>query len=204
MIDGNPIIAIVRSKAQVDLDATCSALFDGGLSSLELTLTTPGCLDAIARIRAKVTADQRIGCGSITNVQEAKQAYEAGAQFLVTPFLEPETIAYAKENRVLIAAGAFTPTEIAAASQLGADLIKVFPADALGPAYFRSILAPLPNLRLMPTGGVTLETMDAWHQAGAVALGAGSALVKPEWLLSADYTLLRKEAERWSSRTKEW
>lgn len=204
MLERNPVVAIIRSKHEVDLVSAVQALFDGGLEAVEITLNTPGALEAVRRLSGQLPADQWIGCGTVTGVDAARAAREAGARFLVTPTLDPETIAYAVEHSTPILPGAFTPTEIHQADRLGATIVKVFPADRLGPSYLRTVLAPLPDLKLMPTGGVTLESLDAWREAGAVAVGVGSTLHRPEWIERGDYASIRQAAEEWTAAISDW
>ncbi len=204
MLENNPVVAIIRTPKTIDLNQVCHALYDGGIDAVEITLPTPGSLSAITSLSKQLPGGKWIGCGTVTNVDEAKSAMDAGAQFIVTPILDSETMSLALERDVPIFPGAFSPTEIFRASQLGATMVKVFPAGQLGPQYLKAVLAPLPNLRLMPTGGVSIDNLDAWLDAGASALGVGSSLVKNEWLEKSDFTSIRRAAEQWTAKINQY
>jgi len=174
------LVAIIRADSSEGLIETCRALAAGGVTVAEITMTTPGALDAIAAARRAFGDDYLIGVGSVLDKATAHRAIDAGAEFVVSPVTKEEVIDAAHEMGKPVMPGCFTPTEIQHATELGADLIKVFPANHLGPKFFRDILAPMPHLKLTPTGGVDLTTIADWFDAGARALGVGSALVKKE------------------------
>ena len=188
------IIAIVRTNAETDLLRVSEALAEGGVRAMEITLPTPGALDAIKLIREKLSTALRIGAGTVLDAADARAAYEAGAEFIVTPTLQPDTVAFCREYGLPIACGCFTPTEALAAHRAGADFIKLFPADTLGPAYVRALLAPLPFLKIMPTGGVSRDNLASWLQAGAVGVGLGSGLVPKDALRHRDWPALTAAA----------
>ena len=155
------------------------ALVEGGIEVLEITMTVPGAVETIRAISKRDGV--LVGAGTVLDPMTAKACIEAGAQFIVAPALNVETITLCNRLGVAIAPGALTPTEVVAAFDAGGDVIKVFPCDALGGAsYLKSLKAPLPHIPLMPTGGVSLETIGAFLAAGAVAVGVGSALVDPK------------------------
>jgi 2-dehydro-3-deoxyphosphogluconate aldolase/(4S)-4-hydroxy-2-oxoglutarate aldolase len=174
------VIAVVRLPEAADLRPAARALAAGGVGAVEITLTTPG---AIAAIEA-LTADGGVpgggcvvGAGSVLDARAARDAIAAGARFVVSPTLEPAVIALCRDQNIPCVPGAFTPTEILQAWRAGASLVKLFPAVAAGPGYLRDLLAPLPFLRVVPSGGVSLESVGDWIRAGAAAVSVGGALV---------------------------
>jgi 2-dehydro-3-deoxyphosphogluconate aldolase/(4S)-4-hydroxy-2-oxoglutarate aldolase len=154
---------------------------------MEVTLTTPGALAAITLLRREFSPKLRIGVGTVLDVSDALAAFEAGAEFVVTPTLQPETVALCRERGIPIACGALTPTEALAAHRAGADFVKLFPSDTLGPAYVKAILGPLPFLKIIPTGGVNLETLGPFIQAGCVGAAIGGNLVSRQILQEKDW-----------------
>ncbi len=191
------LIAIVRTDAEVDLIRVAEALAEGGLRAMEITLNTPGALHAIAAIRRALSPALRVGAGTILGPDDARAAHEAGAEFIVTPTLQPETIALCRANALPIACGCMTPTEALAAHRAGADFIKLFPADTLGPAYVRALRAPLPFLRVIPTGGVSLENLAAYMQAGSTGVALGGNLVSKSALRDRDWAGLTAMAREY-------
>ncbi|MEM7576045.1 MAG: bifunctional 4-hydroxy-2-oxoglutarate aldolase/2-dehydro-3-deoxy-phosphogluconate aldolase [Planctomycetota bacterium] len=195
-----PLIAIVRRRDEVDLSAVVQSLWDGGIRAVEITSPTPGGLSAVTALRRLAEPGQSVGVGTVTNLDEARLAVDAGAEFLVTPMLDLAVVAYARERGIGIFPGAFSPTEILTAHRAGATAVKVFPAAQLGPGYLKNVLAPLPELRLVPTGGITLDNVPQWLEAGATALGVGSALVRDEMINSANWDGLAEWAKQWARR----
>ena len=170
------IVAVVRASSSEQLLEVSKALLAGGVECIEITMTTPNALKVISDCRASLPAAM-IGVGSVLNSQVAREAIDAGAQFVVSPIFKTEIIDTAHAADLPVVPGCFTPTEIITATDAGADIIKVFPGGMFGPKFFKAILAPMPHLKLTPTGGVSLETAADWIAAGAVTLGVGSALV---------------------------
>ncbi len=189
------IIAIIRADSSEQLLRAAEALLAGGVTAMEVTMTTPNALQIIGDIAAKFGDRVLIGVGSVLDAETARAALLAGAEFVVTPVTRPEVIRLCNRYGKPIASGAFTPTECLLAYESGADFVKLFPADQAGPAYIKNILAPLPMLQIIPTGGVTPETAGAFLQAGSVALGAGSALVSREVLAARDWKTLTQRAK---------
>lgn len=189
------IIAIIRADSSAQLVEAAEALLAGGVTAMEVTMTTPNALAVIADIAARLGDRIVLGVGSVIDAQTLRDAVAAGAEFIVTPITKPEVIAVANALSKPIASGAFTPTECLLAHESGADFVKLFPADLGGPAYIKSLLAPLPMLRIVPTGGVTPQTCKAFLDAGSVALGAGSALVSKDILQSRDWPQLTSRAQ---------
>lgn len=150
----------------------------------------------IAMLRTEFGSDILLGAGSILNATQAAQAADAGAEFLVSPVFSPDMMEVAAQRGLVAIPGAFTPTEILRATEAGADFVKVFPSDGLGPAFIKAVLAPMPGLKLIPTGGVTLDNARAWIEAGSAALGLGSALVSPQLIERGEYGELLLRAAR--------
>ncbi|HEU4560018.1 MAG TPA: bifunctional 4-hydroxy-2-oxoglutarate aldolase/2-dehydro-3-deoxy-phosphogluconate aldolase [Longimicrobium sp.] len=185
-------VAVVRlNEAEAAVQAA-EAVHAGGVHAIEVTLTTPGAEDVIRRLSER--EGMIVGAGSILDTEAARRAIEAGARYLVSPVLLPQLIHVAHAAEVAVMLGAFTPTEILAAHRAGADAVKVFPADALGPSFIRGVLGPMPFLRLVPTGGVTPENAGDWLRAGAVAVGLGGSLVDPRRVAAGDWDALTDRA----------
>lgn len=194
-LERSGVIAILRFRHQAPLLDIASALAEGGVRALEVTRDSPGGLDAIQGIRAALGSSVLVGVGTVRSAADVHEAVGAGAQFLVSPACDASLLAAVRHSDVPLVAGALTPSEIVAADSGGAAMVKVFPVASLGgPAYVRALRGPLPDVPLVPTGGVTLDTVRAYADAGAMAVAAGSQLVGgdgPEALTSAD---LRRRA----------
>jgi 2-dehydro-3-deoxyphosphogluconate aldolase/(4S)-4-hydroxy-2-oxoglutarate aldolase len=189
-------IAIIRLDDLAEAIQISRALLAGGVTALEFTLTNKQALAALEQVRQEFGTRLTVGVGTVLDAEAARAAIDAGAQFLVTPALLPDVIAVTKQREVPIACGAYTPTEMLSAWRLGADLVKVFPASQLGPGYIKDVLAPLPDLRLVPTGGVNLDTCAAFLSAGAYTVAAGSQLVGKDLVRQQDWTALTDLARR--------
>ncbi len=187
-------IAVVRLPSATQALSVVDALWAGGVTGIEVTLTTPGAIQVITELCRSNERGLLVGAGSVLDVEQAQRAIDAGASYLVSPVLRRDVIAVAHAHHVPAMPGAFTPTEILAAHEAGADVVKVFPADALGPAFIRGVLAPMPFLRLMPTGGVTPENVAQWFAAGVVAVGLGSALVDAKLVDAGDFATITQRA----------
>lgn len=189
------VVAVVRlDDARVGVDVA-KALAAGGVTSIEITMTVPNAVALIAELSSTLD-DVLIGAGTVTDTPTAQAVIAAGARFVVGPVFKPEIIATCHAHGVPAMPGCFTPTEIFTAWEMGADVIKVFPSTSLGPTYFKDLRGPLPQLKLMPTGGVTKENAAEWIKAGAVAIGAGSALVDPKAVAARDFGAITKNALR--------
>lgn len=190
-----PVIAIVRLPSAEGLDDAVAAVVDGGVRAVEVTLTTPGALDAVARARRRHGDGVAVGVGSVRDPTDVDRATGAGATFLVTPTTRPDVLDRAILHGVPVVAGGLTATELDTARLHGATYQKLFPASAVSPAYVRDLLAPMPDLRLVPTGGVSLDNAAAWRAAGAAAVAVGSSVVRsdrtPEEIRSAAARLLQ-------------
>lgn len=190
------IVAIVRLDSGEALVKVAQALKAGGLTVIEFTVSTPGAIGMINEAASVLGTDVLIGAGTVLDPETARAAILAGAEFIVTPALNLGTIELAKRYGKPVVPGALTPTEILTAWQAGADMVKVFPASLGGPSYIKSVLAPLPQLRLVPTGGVSASNAADYLGAGAVALGVGGKLVDKAAVASGDWAALTAEARR--------
>jgi len=180
------IIAIIRGAQPDDVLHIAQALCDGGIKLLEVTLNSPDALSTITRIATHMDEQLLVGAGTVLDAEMARAAMHSGAQFIISPSLDVETIHATKQGGAVSIPGAFTATEILSAYKNGGDIIKVFPAS-IGPAYFKDLRGPFPQIPLMPTGGVNLTNIRAFNQAGAVAFGVGSALVDTSLKITDEY-----------------
>ena len=200
LIKKSRLVAIIRLERLDHAQELVNVLLDAGARCLEFTLTNP---DAPRWIRRLLDEDKRfengeacIGVGSVRNVEEAKLVLDAGAQFVVTPITSVKVIEVCVQRKVPIASGAFTPTEIATAWDAGANIVKVFPARVLGPGYIRDVLAPLPYLPLMPTGGIDASNAGEYLRAGAIAVGVGGQLCPANLVEKKDWDTILQSAKR--------
>ena len=191
-------IAIVRLGDLGEAVAIGQALVEGGIRALEFTLTNPDALNSIGEVRGRLEEGRAlVGAGTVLDGGSAGEAISAGAQFLVTPVYRRDVIERGLEGGVPVVSGAMSPTEIFAAWQDGADLVKVFPARSLGPSYVKDLLGPLPQLRLVPTGGVNLDNCAAFIEAGAYTVALGSNLVDEDVISRRDWGELSALAQRY-------
>lgn len=188
------VIALIRANSSDSLLECARALAAGGLNAIELTMTTPGAIEMTTKV-ARELPDLLLGLGTVLDASTARAGIDAGAKFIVTPAVRPEVIAVCKERGVPVLSGALTPTEAYTAWELGADVIKIFPAEFFGPAYIKSLKAPFPHIEFLPTGGVTPETVGDFLRAGAFATAAGSALVAASALKDRDWAAITKRAK---------
>ncbi len=196
VLDGG-IVAVVRSPDSQQLVEVCRALADGGVTTVEITMTVPDALDVVRAVRRALGDRVLLGAGTILDPETARAALLAGAEYLVAPTVNLEVIRLCQRYGKIVMPGAFTPTEILTAWEAGADVVKVFPAEVLGPAFFKAVRAPLPQVRLMPTGGVDLTTAAAFLEAGACCLGIGSQLVEPKAVRERNFDRIRELAARY-------
>lgn len=193
-IKSEKVIALIRADGPDSLLECARALSAGGLNCIELTMTTPGAIELCAKV-SKELPQVLLGLGTVLNADTAKKGIAAGAKFIVTPAVRPEVIKACKEAGVPILGGSLTPTEIYTSWELGVDVIKIFPAEFFGPAYIKSVKAPFPKIEVMPTGGVTPETVGEFLKNGAFATAAGSALVNPTALKNKDWAAITARAK---------
>jgi 2-dehydro-3-deoxyphosphogluconate aldolase/(4S)-4-hydroxy-2-oxoglutarate aldolase len=184
------VVAIIRADSSEQLIDASRALIAGGISGIEVTMTTPNALKVIAEVTKAFGKNALVGVGSVLDAKTAESALDAGAQYVVTPVLKPEVIAYCRSVDKPIFSGSYTPTEAQTSYELGADFVKIFPADGLGPKYISAIRGPLPHLKIVPTGGVDVNTAGDFIKAGCVAVAAGSSLVSKDILKNKDWAKL--------------
>jgi len=196
------IIAVVRAQSSDQVIPLCEALIAGGVIAIEITMTTPNALAAIHEARERVGERALIGVGTVLDSLTCRSALSSGAEFIVTPVCKTELIQIAQEADRPVMIGAYTPTEAQLAHEAGADYVKIFPADTLGPGYMKSLRAPLPHLRLVPTGGVDVQNVGDLFRAGCVALGVGSSLVSAKILQTADWPALTRKAAEFVAAAK--
>lgn len=191
------VVAVVRAPDPGGLVEVVRALADGGVTVAEVTFTVPGAADVIREARRQLGDRVLLGAGTVLDPETARAALLAGAEFVVAPTVNPDVIRLCRRYDKVVMPGAFTPTEILAAWEAGADVVKVFPADVLGPAFFKAMRGPLPQVRLMPTGGVDLTTAAEFLNAGAVCLGVGSQLVDPKAVAARQFDRITDLARRY-------
>jgi 2-dehydro-3-deoxyphosphogluconate aldolase / (4S)-4-hydroxy-2-oxoglutarate aldolase len=199
----NPgIIAVVRAKSAEQVPLLTEALLAGGVIAIEITMTTPNAIAAIREASQKFGARALIGVGTVLDATTCREAIEAGAEFIVSPITRPEIVQAARAADRPVMLGAYTPTEAQLAFEAGADFIKIFPADCLGPNYIKALRAPLPHLRIVPTGGVDVNNVAEFLKAGCAALGVGSSLLKADYLRDSNWTELTKLAAEFVKAAK--
>lgn len=188
------VVAIIRAESSDGLLDCAKALAEGGLTSIELTMTTPGAIPMIEKVSAQFP-DFIFGLGTVLDTETARAGILAGAKFIVTPVLKPDVITLCRRYSVPIFPGALTPTEIITAWEAGADAVKVFPAEFFGPSYLKAVKAPLPQIDMIPTGGVTPDSIGDFLKAGAIAAAAGSALVDAKSLKEKNWAAITAKAK---------
>lgn len=202
-IEASGVVAVIRLQDGSKLRAVVDALAAGGIIALEVTMTVPRAIELIGEIAPALPDGFLVGAGTVVDPDTARAAVQAGARFIVGPVFRPAVIEAARAAGAAAMPGCFSPTEILAAWEAGADVVKVFPATALGPAYFKDLRGPLPQVRLMPTGGVTIENAGEWIKAGAVAIGVGGALVDPKLVAAGNYAAITDRAKRFIERVRQ-
>jgi len=193
-IEACGVVAVIRLSDASRLGAVVDALAAGGVTALEVTMTVPGAIRAIEALAPTLPKSFVLGAGTILDPETARQAILAGARFIVGPVFNEAVVRLCHRYDVAAMPGCFTPTEILAAWEAGADIVKVFPATALGPAYFKDLRGPLPQVRLMPTGGVSLANAGDWIKAGAAAIGVGTALVQTDAVANGAFDRITRSA----------
>lgn len=188
------VVAVIRIQDPSRLADVVSALVAGGVRALEVTMTVPGAVELIRRTAPTLPPGFLLGAGTVIDADTAHRVIDAGARFLVSPVFRRDVVAAAQERGAAALPGCFSPTEILDAWEAGAEIVKVFPATALGPGYIKDLRAPLPQLKLMPTGGVTVANAGEWIAAGAVAVGVGSALLDNAAIARGDFQVIADRA----------
>ena len=196
------VVAVIRLNGKEKLPEIIDALSKGGISAMEITMTTPNAIEIINEISQKVGNDFMIGAGTVLDSETARAVILAGAQFVVSPITNIEMMKTVHRYNKAVFPGAFTPTEILHAWENGADVVKVFPATALGPQFFKDIHGPLPQVRLTPTGGVSLENTGEFIRCGASCVGVGTALLNKKMIVDSNWPALTENAEKFVEEVK--
>ena len=196
------VVAIVRVESAQEAVAVCTAIARGGVKPIEITTTVPGCIDAIKEFKSIIQDKVLVGAGTVLDPETARAVILAGAEFVVSPTLNLGVIEVCRRYSKIVIPGTFTPTEILTAWEAGADIVKVFPATVGGPQYLRDIKGPLPQIRLMPTGGVNLGNTPDFIRAGAVAVAAGTSLVDKKAVKEKNYDLSTETARKFVEAVK--
>jgi 2-dehydro-3-deoxyphosphogluconate aldolase / (4S)-4-hydroxy-2-oxoglutarate aldolase len=202
ILDGG-IVAVVRAESGEALVKVVEALAEGGVTAAEITFTVPDALDVIRDARRALGDSVALGAGTVLDPETARAAILAGAEYLVGPNVNLDVIRLARRYDKAVMPGAFTPTEILTAWEAGADVVKVFPAEIGGPPFLKAVRGPLPQIKLMPTGGVDLNTAAAFLKAGACCLGVGGSLVEPKAVAAGDFARIRDLASKYVAIVRE-
>jgi 2-dehydro-3-deoxyphosphogluconate aldolase / (4S)-4-hydroxy-2-oxoglutarate aldolase len=195
-VERSGVVAIIRMKDPGKVRAVFDAIGEGGVRVIEVTMTVPGAVELIRQLAASLPEGFVLGAGTVLDAETARQVIDAGARFVVSPVFRRDVIAACHAQDAAVMPGCFTPTEILDAWDMGADIVKVFPATALGPTFIKDVRGPLPQVKLMPTGGVTLDNAGDWIRAGAVAVGVGTALLDTAAIAGGNYAALRANAAK--------
>jgi 2-dehydro-3-deoxyphosphogluconate aldolase/(4S)-4-hydroxy-2-oxoglutarate aldolase len=190
------VVAVIRLRDPGKLRAVVDAIAAGGVRALEVTMTVPGAVELIRGLAPTMPEGFLLGAGTVIDPETARAVIDAGAQFVISPVFRRAVLAVCHERGVPFAPGCFTPTEILDAHEAGADIVKVFPATALGPQYIKDVRAPMPQVKLMPTGGVSPDNAGDWIRAGAVAVAAGSSLLDAAAIESGRFEIITANARR--------
>ena len=196
------VVAIVRVSSAREAMEVCGAIAKGGVKPIEVTMTVPGAIDVIKEFRKVVGDEVLVGAGTVLDPETARAVILAGAEFIVTPTLNLKVIETCHRYGKVVIPGTFTPTEILTAWEAGADIVKVFPAGVVGPKYLKDIRGPLPQIRLTPTGGVTLENTPDFIRAGAVAVSVATALVNKKAVIEKKYDVITENARKFIEAVK--
>lgn len=202
VLDGG-IVAIIRATSGDQLVNVARALYEGGIDVIEVTFTVPNVLEILAAVRKDLGQKILLGAGTVLDPETCRAALLAGAEFIVSPSLNLDVIKLCKRYGKLVMPGAFTPTEIVTAWEAGADIVKLFPADCVGPNYLKALRGPLPQVRILPTGGVDLKTLPDFFKAGACAVGLGGQLVEKAAVESGNMTRIRDLAAQYVALVKQ-
>lgn len=196
------LVAILRADDADKLADVAEAIYEGGVDVIEITFTVPRALEILAEVSRRLGDRVLLGAGTVLDPETARAAMLAGAEFIVAPNTNTEVIRLCRRYDKVVMPGAFTPTEVVAAWEAGADFVKIFPADAVGPEYLKALRGPLPQVRMIPTGGVNLDTIESFFAAGASAVGLGSALVDKQAVRDGDMHRLRDLAGRYVAKVQ--
>ncbi len=196
------VVAVIRVASAQEAVEVCGAIAKGGVKPIEITMTVPGAIDAIKELKGVMKDSVLLGAGTVLDSETARAVILAGAEFVVCPTLNLEVIEICRRYSKIVVPGAFTPTEILTAWEAGADIVKVFPATVGGPRYLRDIRGPLPQIRLVPTGGVNVENTPDFIRAGAVAVAAGTSLVDKKAVSEKKYGIITENAKKFVEAVK--
>jgi len=197
------IVAIIRANSGEQLVKVARALYEGGVDVIEVTFTVPNVLEILQAVRKDLGDKILLGAGTVLDSETCRAALLAGAEFIVSPTVNLEVIKMCNRYDKLMMPGAFTPTEVLTAWENGGDIIKIFPGEIGGPNYLKALHGPLPQVRIMPTGGVDLETLPSFFKAGACAVGVGSNLVEKKAIEAGDMDRIRTLAQQYSTLVKQ-
>ena len=195
-IENSGIVAIIRNDTNHDLIQVVDAIHSGGIDVVEITMTTPGALDTVGSVTKRYGSNLLIGVGSVLDTETARMAILSGAEFIVSPITKPDVIELCNRYGKVVMPGAFTPTEILRAWELGADYVKVFPADIAGASYIKAVKAPLPQVSIIPTGGIGLNNAAEFITSGSAALGVGSTLVNKQTITEKQFKKLTEISQK--------
>jgi 2-dehydro-3-deoxyphosphogluconate aldolase/(4S)-4-hydroxy-2-oxoglutarate aldolase len=198
------IVAVIRAESGEKLVDVAEALLAGGVDVMEVTFTVPKAVQVLEKVADKLGKRVLLGAGTVLDPETCRAAFLAGAEFIVSPTVNVQVIEMCKRYSKLVMPGALTPTEVVTAWQAGADIVKIFPSEITGPKYLKALHGPLPQIRLMPTGGVNLETATDFLKAGACALGVGSSLVDPKLVAAGDLKKIESLAKQYQQVVKEF
>lgn len=194
------LIAVIRRPKQSQINQIAEALVEGGVGALEITLDTPGALDMIKNLKETFQDKVLVGAGTVLDAESAKNAIDAGSDFIFCPSFDPETIQMANRYGKISIPGVMTATEVVNAYSAGADLLKIFPGGTLGAAYIKDLKGPLPHIPMMPTGGVSLDNVETFIKNGAIAVGAGGSLLDSKAIAEENYEKLTELAKEFVAR----
>uniref|UniRef100_A0A7C2JXQ9 Bifunctional 4-hydroxy-2-oxoglutarate aldolase/2-dehydro-3-deoxy-phosphogluconate aldolase n=1 Tax=Schlesneria paludicola TaxID=360056 RepID=A0A7C2JXQ9_9PLAN len=197
------LVAIIRANSGEQLVQVSRALYEGGIDVIEVTFTVPNAVEVLTAVKRDLGKQILLGAGTVLDPETARAAFLAGAEFLVSPVVNLDVIRLGLRYDKLVMPGAYTPTEILTAWEAGADVVKLFPADIGGPAYLKALKGPLPQVRLLPTGGVNLQTLPDFFKAGACAVGLGSSLVEKDAVERGDFARIRDLARQYVELVKQ-
>lgn len=192
----NGIFAVVRMTETNKLIKVVDAIVSGGIKNIEITMTVPNAVEMIETLKPNLPEDVIIGAGTVLTAEQADRVIKAGVKFIVSPVFVPNVVGICKRNNIVVCPGSYTPGEILTTWNSCADIVKVFPATTLGTRYFKDILSVMPFLKIMPTGGVTIDNVGEWLSAGACAVGIGSDLISKELVANEQYDVLTERAKK--------
>ena len=195
-IENSGIVAIIRTDTNQDLLQVVDAIHSGGIDVIEITMTTPGALDTVGSMTKRYGSNLLVGAGSVLDTETARLAILSGADFIVSPITKPDVIELCNRYGKVVMPGAFTPTEILRAWELGADYVKIFPADIAGASYIKAVKAPLPQVSIIPTGGIGLNNAAEFITSGSAALGVGSTLVNKQTITEKQFKKLTEISQK--------